>query len=527
MTAKSRLLGLAFASADVLLELDGSRRVAFALGAGPVRGIDPALAWTGRLLDDLLDAPSRATVAEALKGLTPGVRAAPVDVLVRCPDGQARRARMRVFELPDLAPAVSCAMTWEGAAFAVDRPGPASMLDIQGLLGRVRTAIETPGDAPDVALAFVEVCGLGAADESHQRAAARIEAVLQSASLDGASAGRMTEDRYALLRRADDSRDVVDAVRDAAAIEGVTLAVEATQATVPPGVSPGPALRALRFALEGFIREGGSSRPDLAFADHLRRTLTDSDRFRALVRDRTFELQYQPIVDLGTRATHHFEALARLGGEAGPAETIRMAEDLGLIGGFDLAVAEKALRQMRGPGFGLTKVAVNVSGASLGDDQYVSGLLRMTATAPDCRKRLIVEVTETSAITDLEAANRRLDGLRKAGVKVCLDDFGVGAASYDYLCRLTADIVKIDGGFVRDLASGRSHTLIAHLVKLCADLKMTTIAEMVETEEQAATLRALGVDQGQGWVFGRPTSKPVDRMGEQLAARRIAAAAGR
>ena len=521
MDTRSRLLGLAFASADVLFELDGSRHVAFAVGAGPLPGVDPASAWQGLSLEDFVEETSHAEVVQALAQMTPGVRLPPADILILCPDQHVRRARLRLFELPELSPAISCALTWEGPAYSLNLPESPPMLDARGLMGRVRSALEGPAQDGPLAVSFVEVLGLAGGEEPHRRAAARIEAVLQAASLDGASAGRLADERFAVVCAAGDARDVATEVRQAGEIEGLVLAVEALATALPNDVPPRVSLKALRFALELYIRQGGAARPDLAFSDSLRQTLKDADQFRALVRSRKFQLQYQPIVDLGTRATHHFEALARLDGDTGPAETIRMAEELGLIEGFDLAVAEKTLRQLERPGFGLTRVAINVSGASLANDEYVAGLLRMTAPTPALCKRLIVEVTETSAISDLDGANRRLKALQKAGIRICLDDFGAGAASYDYLRRLTADTIKIDGAFVKDIASERSRTLIAHLVKLAGDLGMTTIAEMIETEDQARMVQALGVGFGQGWVFGRPTSEPVVPTPEPSVARRI------
>ncbi|MBU1383589.1 MAG: EAL domain-containing protein [Alphaproteobacteria bacterium] len=526
MDTKSRLLGLAFASADVLLELDGSRHVVFALGAGPLPGVDPAAAWLGMSLDDMLGETSREVVFEALARITPGVRLPAVDILINCPDQHVRRATLRLFELPELSPAISCALTWEGPACSVVLPDSPPMLDAQGLMGRVRSALEGSAQTAPLAISFVEVLGLAGGEEPHRRATARIEAVLQTSSLDGASAGRLADERFAVVCAADDVREVAAEIRQAGEVEGLVLAVEACASALPDNAPPAVCLKALRFALELYIRQGGAARPDLAFSDSLRQTLKEAEQFRALVQGRKFQLQYQPIVHLETRATHHFEALARLGGDTGPAETIRMAEELGLIEGFDLAVAEKTLRQLERPGFGLTRVAINVSGASLANDDYVVGLLRMTAATPDVCKRLIVEVTETSAIKDLDGANRRLKALQKTGMKICLDDFGAGAASYDYLRRLTADTVKIDGTFVKDVASDRSRTLIAHLVKLAGDLGMTTIAEMVETEEQAALVQALGVEFGQGWTFGRPTAEPVAPTPEPAPARRVGSVTG-
>ena len=151
----------------------------------------------------------------------------------------------------------------------------------------------------------------------------------------------------------------------------------------------------------------------------------------------------------------------------------------------------------------------------------------MTAASPTIRSRLLVEVTETAAIGDLDAATRRLTALRNKGIHICLDDFGVGAASLDYLHRLPADTVKIDGRFVRDITTDeRSRSLVSHVVKLCRELKITTVVEMIETEEQAAISRGLGVNYGQGWLFGRPTAEPVVPVAQPVAARRLGAVAG-
>ncbi|MDZ4365032.1 EAL domain-containing protein [Brevundimonas sp.] len=524
---KSRLLGLAFASADLLLELDREGRVAFAAGAGPARGIDPSSAWKGRSLATLLGNDCLGAVTDMLAAMAPGIRSSPIDVSIDWGDGHVRRARLRAFVLPDLAPAVSCALTWEGPAFSLALPQAPEMRDAAGLVDWVHQVMTGPDGRTDLAFDFIDVPGLAGLDDAHRRAAIRIEAALQVASLDGSGAARLAPERFAVVRPADDARDLAADVRDAAAVEGLSVEVSSAHTALSAGVVPGMALKALRFALEGCIRDGAMSRPDVTFADSLRRTMQEAERFRAMVRNREFQLQYQPIVDLGTRATHHFEALARLGGTTGPAATIQMAEALGLIEGFDLAVAEKALAQMRRPGFGLIKVAVNVSGASLATDDYVSGLMRLTSTAPEMRKRLLVEVTETSAITDMEGADERLRALRRAGIRVCLDDFGVGAASYDYLRRLSADTVKIDGTFIGDIATNeRSRTLVSHLVETCAALKMTTIAEMIESEEQAKAVMALKVSHGQGWLFGRPTTEPVIAAGSTAPARRMGEVVG-
>ncbi len=515
---------MAFAAADTLLELDAEGRIQMALGTGPRPGGAPADAWSGTPLTELVGKSGQRPLADALAAIRPNGRPAPIDTLIVCDAEHVRRARLRLFQLPDLAPAVSCAISYEGAPFTLAVPEAPTLLSADGLLSRVRGSLAA-GQA-DVAVAFVDVPGLDAPGEAHQRAAARVAAVLQASSVDGTSAARLAPERFALVRPADCSLDIEAEVRDAGAAEGLDLVARSTQAALSGGAAAGPTVRALRFALEACIKDGGIEGAGAAFSESLKRTLMEADRFRAMVKSRDFALEYQPIVDLSTGVTHHFEALARFGSR-GPADSIRLAEELGLIEGFDLAVAEKALHQLRRPGFGLTRIAVNVSGASLGGNGYIDGLLRLTAASPDIRDRILIEVTETAAVADMEAAGRRLSALRRAGIRVCLDDFGVGAASLDYLHRLPADTVKIDGRFVRDIVTDqRARDLVAHLVELCADLKMTTIAEMVETEEQATAIRELGVSYGQGWLFGRPAFEPVLTAPEPVAARRRGAVAG-
>ncbi|MBA4803296.1 MAG: EAL domain-containing protein [Brevundimonas sp.] len=524
MKSPSRLLALAFASADLVFEVDPRGTVVVAMGAGPTPGVDPGALWEGRPLSAFLCKASRREAARALADVTPGVRSGPHDILVEGGGGLVRRGRLRLFQLPELAPAVSCAISWEGAAFPLAIPTAPPLLDAPALLDRTR-ALLTAEAAPGVA--FVEVAGLEGDDEAHRRAADRVKAALQAASIDGASAARLTAERFAVVQAPDAPPDLAGDIVDAGAAEGVELAPEVAGPAALGGANAEAALRALRFTLEECLRSGPTTAA-AGFGARLRETVREAERFRVIVRERDFTVLFQPVVDLSTGVTHHYEALSRFG-PAGPSAIIQMAEELHLIEGFDLAVAEKALQQMRRPGSGLIKIAVNVSGRSLATDAYVTGLLRMTAAAPESRKRLLVEVTETAALKDLETANRRLKALRDAGVRICLDDFGVGAATFDYLGRLTLDAVKIDGSFVRDVVgSDRARILVSRLAGLCGDLGLESIAEMVETEDQARVVRELGVTHGQGWLFGRPEAEPrpapapaarLTGRGDQLAAR--------
>ena len=380
---------------------------------------------------------------------------------------------------------------------------------------RERLSQHSPSDLKSLSLSFVDVGGMENVPSDKQPSVySGIFSALSSISLDGRSAGRITGSRYAVVSNTNNGLNIEAEVKAVGALEGVSLSASTIQ--TPIGNDAATALRAMRFAIEACLREDIDN-PTTCFAEILQRTLQDADRFRAIVRDRNFALHYQPIIDLKTRTIHHHEALARFPHSSSPAPAIRMAEELALIEAFDRTVAEMAIRRLRAPGNGLLKFAINVSGASLSDDAYITALLAMTASAPDVRKRLLVEVTETAALAEIASANRRLSALRDVGIKVCIDDFGVGSASFDYLRGLNVDIVKIDGSLIRDVSSQpRIRTLISHVVELGHSLGLETVGEMVETEEQAKTLESLGVNYAQGWLFGRAEAEPRTQLGSPM-----------
>jgi EAL domain-containing protein (putative c-di-GMP-specific phosphodiesterase class I) len=529
MPVSMRLLGFAFAASDLLVEMAPGGMIVFAMGSGPSREI-PAETLVGLSIFDGVGKDSAKAIEAVLAKLTPGTRSPAVELLFTAGDSHVRRASARLFLLPDLAPNISTAVTWDGPAYlpqdAQSRPAltPAAFLD------RARDILTASDVSRDLAISFVDVQGLqaaGALGEAGERLNTRVQGALQAASVDGNSAGQLGPEQFAVVRDRSIDIDLADEVREIGRSEGQNLDVRSIDVGIDASGDSLNALRALRFAVEGCLKDGGLDRPELTFSAALERTLKSANAFRTMVRDGGFELHYQPIVDLKTGAVHHFEALARFRGTDATADTIHMAEELALIDSFDVVVAEKALSRLRNPGAGLLKIAVNVSGASLADDRYVQSILRMTAVRSEERRRLIVEVTESTAMADVEAANRRLGALRAAGIKVCLDDFGSGSASYDYLRRLSVDTVKIDGKFIEGVETDpRAQTMLGHLVELCGSLKVKTIAEMVETQAAADILRDLRVDYGQGWLFGKAEIEPRTRLQSVEPARQIGAVWG-
>ena len=151
-------------------------------------------------------------------------------------------------------------------------------------------------------------------------------------------------------------------------------------------------------------------------------------------------------------------------------------------------------------------IAVNLSGRSLEDKSFLEAFAKLLSKHEKIRTQLMFEVTESAEIIDLDATNNFITGLREKGHHVCLDDFGAGAAAFQYLRALDIDFVKIDGMYVREaLVKANGKSFLRAMANLCSDIGIDTIAEMVEDEEVAGFLIESGVRYGQGYLFGKPS----------------------
>lgn len=152
------------------------------------------------------------------------------------------------------------------------------------------------------------------------------------------------------------------------------------------------------------------------------------------------------------------------------------------------------------------KVAVNLSGASINSQSFVDALNRLFAKHESLRSWVMFEITESSKIENLQRVNKTIQNLRQVGHKVCLDDFGAGAAAFQYIRDLEVDLVKIDGAYVKGaLRTAKSRAFLKAMASLCKDLRINTVAEMVEDEALLSYLQECRVSYGQGYLFGRPS----------------------
>ncbi|MBS0408857.1 MAG: sensor domain-containing phosphodiesterase [Proteobacteria bacterium] len=531
--APHRFLGFAFACADLLVEVDSHDRITFAVGAAATLTGTSEVALVGRSWRDFVHPADCALVEALFAGLEDGARQGPVLARLADNDGASARAfALSACRLPQNGGVVSCAMT---------RAAPAAGAATDGLLDRAafetvtRSLVEAARSAgQELELAFLEMDGFskasrGLAPDTAKALQTRLHGALRAQSHGGAAAADLGDDRFALVRNSGESAEALTTrltrlIALTAEIGDVRIA--ARSLALDGEVAPSKVVRAIRYAMDDFLREGMNGAPLATLTDaveeSVRHTLEKANALGSVVAKREFNLVYQPVVALATGELHHHEVLVRFGDNASPFPMIRMAEELDLIEGLDLAILDKACAEMtRDPALSL---AVNVSGRSIVSPTFMDGVQHILKGKKAIKPRLMFEITESAAIDDLALADRNIQALRTDGSQVCLDDFGAGAASLAYLQQLRLDVVKIDGRYIRELQhGGRESNFIRQLVRMCQELSVRTLAEMVETHQAAEAVRAAGVDYAQGWHYGAAAATPQPPVNHMAAARRVGA----
>ncbi len=513
-----RYLGLAFASADLLFEIEPHGAIAFAMGAAEEACGRSDQDLVGRSCSTLFETDDAALVEALVAGLEPGRRKGPI--AVRLAQGKkGLTASLSACRLPQLEPNISLALSLNGATAVLPNraTGAGGLYDAAALEAASRPFVELArATGAQLDLALVELGGLDAAigalpEDEAERLRRLTVAAVRAESWGAAAAARLGSEQFAVLRQAGEPAERLAArlARVLSVAAGKLTPTVKTCDIDTEADGGAQAARLIRHAMDAFLSERTAGEtPARSLGRSVQATLAQAGAFGALVAEKRFKLVFQPVVDLATRETSHYETLVRFDEKHSPFAIIRLAEELDLIEKLDIAVAEQSVRRLQADETGRLRLAVNVSGRTIISERYVRAIAALAGSP--LKGRLLFEITESAKIDDLDKAGRHIAFLRSRGYPVSLDDFGAGAASFDYLRRLSVDFVKIDGRYVRDLVeSGRNQAVVRHVVELCRELKVKTVAEMVESAAIEAALKDCGVDYGQGWLYGQPEELPV------------------
>lgn len=257
------------------------------------------------------------------------------------------------------------------------------------------------------------------------------------------------------------------------------------------------------------------------------------NRIHRALADNRFCLYAQPVQS--TRGDDDFspytELLLRLRGDDGelvpPTSFIPAAERYHLMPAIDRWVISSAFamlqRQFDGEEPSTSVIAINVSGASIGDDDFLDFVQAQFVRHAIPHARVCFEITETTAVASLSKATEFMRALRGHGCRFALDDFGVGVSSFTYLKHLPVDFLKIDGSFVKDMLSDPvNHAMVEAIHRIGHIMGKKTIAESVENRDAIKALRAIGVDYAQGFAIAQPTPfgqlRPLRRVARRPSA---------
>lgn len=497
---RNRFLSFAFAASDILIETDRDGVITFTAGA--TTALPAAREGAPDLLENRINRTARPVLKALMLRLKPGHRIGPVRIGV----GE-RQALLSGWVLDDTAN-----IRWCISFDAVDAPDE---IDPQAF---ERCAADAVREARESGTEMsMSVLRIEAGDDierliGSENAAALYRSVAASCALavgDTGVARAVDGARTALIHaRAVDLQALKKEIRttlDDFNLEDAEVRLDSV--CDAPELEPEIAVQAFLHAVNT-AADSGEALDIESLQETAARMMEDTRKrmteLRTTIAGRVIEPHAQPVVDLNTGEIHHYELLLRLPGGRPVQESVGFAESTGLIYEIDYAMTEIAGNFLRDD-YDRPALAVNLSGKSLTNMAWAKRFVALLSDLKIDRKRLIFEITETASVKNIKAANSVIQKIRERGHEVCLDDFGAGTAGIQYLRDFPADVVKIDGSFI--ISSGKSErdrVLLQSMIAMCHALEAKTVAEMIETEAVAKSMKALGVTYGQGYYFGKP-----------------------
>lgn len=482
---------------------------------------------------------SNAEALRSLKELATNERMMDTEVSVDHEDGRRRCFHLRAVRKPDRYEAWIEEITLRKQAeeqlqFLVDHDSLTGLLNRRGFEIRLRKAAEIAGKLP-VCLAYVDLdrfklindlFGHAAGDQILRQLATRMRAVITPPHVTA----RVGGDEFVVILEGlslEAAKELcerlrVDLSERAYQYQDKAFSVTASIGVIRmlEGMRPADALSASDRACSEAKRTGGgtvtcydaSSSELLNYLDEIKLVAGMKERLPV----ENFFTQLQPIVSLRNAASGLcYEVLIRMrdgnGNVLPPGRFIPAAERNGMMTQIDRWVLRSTLEWLDRQPAHRDRVdfcTLNLSGASLNDEKFLQNTVAMIREHPESTKRICFEITESVALYDLNTTRRFVDRVKSCGAMVALDDFGAGYTSFSYLKEIPADLVKIDGNFIRDVNSNPANFAITRaIVELAHELGMGCVAEWAENAEIVRSLLELHVDYAQGYGLCRPLDR--------------------
>jgi PAS domain S-box-containing protein len=533
-TARDKFVAFAFCWADALVELDQARRILFAAGA--TRAMVGAKPETliGRNFNELIDGKDRVLVEQLLAVTAKRGRIHNAEIHMISPEGKKTPVQFAGYVLPDLkdhhflALRATVALNEAGEEEdGVERDKETGLLTADSFSTRAAEQLRASAAAGKPAeMTLVNLPGFDSffeklSDEEKQVFRNTVGTTLRANSIDGNSAGEIGDGKFGLVhaqgmdvtaleQTLTEATKAFDKEGKGIAVQAGTVAVDVTS-----DVNEDDLTKGLVYTINHFKEQVGDKFNVKDIAQNMdglvKEAVNSLNKFRSIVGGNDFQVAFHPILAVKTGAVHHYEALVRFNGkfEESPYKQITFAEETGLIAEFDIAMARKCVEWLRKNKADRVSLAVNISGMSVDNAQYTADLHKLLDSDTWLKDFLLFEITESARVADLQRANTFVQSLRNRGFHVCLDDFGAGAASFQYLSVLEVDVVKLDGSAVKNAQSApKGRAFLRALTTLCKTMKVETIAEMVDSKESLEFVRDCGVEYVQGFLFGKPDQDP-------------------
>ncbi len=524
---RDRFLSFSFATSDLLLEVNGEGHVSYALGA--IKGMtssDDAASLVGTHWLDIFSPKDRLVLKLMLSKAQAGSRCGPVLVALD-KNKAAQNIIVSGIKMPGkdeayLSLANSNALMNQ-IGMSVKQHHEKRTLDKETFIDVAQETLRMAGElGQEVDMTLIDIPGADKArkrfgKETWDQFSDKVNDLLCDSSIDGGAAAKIGQGQFSVLHEGDIDVEALSSQIEEISKEedpfgeGLEIKTKSISADMSD-MNERDATRALFYTLSEFERQGTDmtiENLNSSFKAYVAANTQKIQQFKKILDNLAFSMHFQPIVNLETVECTHYEMLCRFQ-EGNTFEWVMFGEDIGMAAEFDMAVCKRALTYIsKKRKSQKERFSINISGQSIGNEAFFTQLMELVAEHSNIKNQVIFEITESTQIQDLDQVGSFIKELQEIGLQVALDDFGAGAASFQYLNSLHVDYVKIDGKYIRNiLHDQRDMIMVKNLTQMCKDLDIKVIGEFVENKEIADTLLNLGIDYGQGYYFGKPAQGP-------------------